>query len=65
VPTLPRQWEVLPIVRIILHCNIIFDALYGIFFRRGEVLIWRWLILRQLLRRLGINWLWRILFGIA
>ena len=65
MPTLPRQWEVLPIVRNILHCNIIFAALYGIFFRCGEILIWRRLILRQLLRRLGINWLWRILFGIA
>ena len=65
MPTPARWWDVFPVVKFILRRNIIFAALHGIILRRGGLLLWRRLILRQFLRFLGINCLQRILLGIA
>ena len=69
MPAWARPWDVFPIIKIILQCSIFFAALHGILFSRRDLLLWRRLILRlilrQLLRLLGINDRRQILFGIA
>ena len=48
-----RRWDVFPIVRAILRCSIVL-ALHGFFVRSARrVLVQRWLIVRQLWRRLA------------